>query len=60
MEPASLPEGMRPQGIARCHPDQQKPLMKILGKMMTKRLHLPHGKISQQSIKIKQKKVKYY
>lgn len=47
-------------GPVRATPDQQQPMMKLLGKMMTKRLHLPHGKVSSQTIKIKQKKVKYW
>lgn len=58
--PHTLPDYNQPKGPTRATPEQQKPLMKMLGKMMTKRVKLPHGKVSNQSIKIKEKKVKYY
>lgn len=40
---------------------QQAPLMKLMGKMLAKRLpKLSKGKVSPQSVKIKQKKIKYW
>lgn len=39
---------------------QQGPLNKLLGKMLAKRLHQVHSKVSRQTVKIKQKKIKYY
>lgn len=41
---------------------QQKPLLKLMGRMMAKRMRLPRGKakVVSQSVKIKQKKVKYW
>lgn len=31
-----------------------------MNKMLTKRLKLPHGKVQSQTVKIKEKKVKYW
>lgn len=58
--PPSLPAYNQPQGPKRASVDQAKPLMKMLGRMMSKRIKLPHGKVASQSIKIKDKKVKYW
>jgi hypothetical protein len=58
--PHSLPDYSHPKGPATITAEQQKPLMKMLGKMMAKRLKLPHGKVASQTIKMKHKKVRYY
>lgn len=58
--PTSLPAYNQPQGPKRASMDQAKPLMKMLGKMMSKRLRMPHPKVSSQSVSIKHKKVKYW
>lgn len=58
--PPSLPNYSPPKGLARATPEQAKPLMKMLGRMMAKRLKLPHGKVSSQSVTIKHKKCKYW
>lgn len=62
MEEAKLPPSLTPYtaGPPLATADQQKPLMKMLGKMMAKRIRLPHGKTNSQSITIKHKKVKYW
>ena len=40
--------------------DHQKPLMKIMGRMMSARLKMPHSKVISQTVKLKHKKVKFY
>lgn len=56
----TLPDYSKPKGPVRATADQQKPLMKMLGKMMTKRMKLPHGKVASQTIKVKHKKCRYW
>jgi hypothetical protein len=61
-QPPGLPTYTAPHGVPVIHPQQQKPLLKLIGKMMIK---LPKmGKVAPQTIKIshkkKEKKIAYY
>lgn len=51
-----------PQGVPVVPLGQQKPMLKLLSRLMAKRMHLPkgRGKVVSQSVKIKQKKIKYW
>jgi hypothetical protein len=61
--PPTLPH--YPQGIPTCHPKQQGPLMKILGKMLspkpkTRAPSRGRGLISRSTIHIGKRKQKWY
>lgn len=55
----ALPQYHPPQGVRMATAEEQKPLVKMISKMMTSKLaKLPHpkGKIAPQSVKISHKK----
>lgn len=58
-----LPQYNPPMGTRMATPEEQKPLIKMLGKMIAPKMKSPRlkGKISSQTIKVKhQKKVTYW
>jgi hypothetical protein len=63
--PPTFPNYPKPQGIPLCHPKQQGPLMKMLGKLIAKpRTPQSRGRsrglISKSSIHITKRKQKWY
>lgn len=58
----SLPTYTAPRGITVADPKEQAPMMKLVGKMLSKRMPrlTKNPNVHSQTIKIKEKKVKYW